>query len=522
MRFITAIVSVLFLGAPVYSQIMEDQLLADPQSTSANFGKDNALWITGDFSFVGDPDDNDGRGAVSVFERSSQGNWNLAGELRDATASQDDGFGWSVEGDGRYLIVGAYRGDDPNSGVNNSGAAFIYDLVHPSAPPTRLPIPAGFGDGDMFGFAVDICASTNPPIAIVGAPRTDVGANDEGTVVTYEFDGLNWIYQTTIQSTTGGGSLFGRAVGITANPSISGQWEIIVGAPGGGAGNAVFFHSISGGLWVENTTLAGPGSTFGDGFGINVSIDEDYAAVGAYTEDVGGLTKVGAASVFKRGPTDWPSAPDLRVEGVNQDDWFGLDVALVKTGPETALFAVGIEQSDARDLDAGEMKIWERTGPGAWAAPIDRNPVYGESGWRFGSGVALGIKGSRRLALGGARVGKMVQVIDLDRDSASFTGRVSISPKIMPGPNTFKTYGVEPDASIRFIYGIRPGNSIYWGCTTAFLNPVFFCEVPADPQANGELECEVQLPPYSRRFGVQAVEFINAGSCLSISDPVEF
>jgi FG-GAP repeat len=522
MRIFTAIMSLLFLGAPAFSQVMEDQLRPDPLSTSVNFGGENTLWITGDYAFVGDPDDDGGRGVVSVFERSSKGTWSLAGELRDSAASPNDGFGWSVRGDGRYLIVGAYRGDDLNSGVNDTGAAFIFDLLFPSAAPTRLSIPAGFGAGDMFGFSVDICATSNPPMAIVGAPRTDVQADDEGTVLIYQFIGGSWVPQTVIDSATGGGSLFGRAVGITANPSISGQLEIIVGAPGGGAGDVVFYDFIPGGGWNQNTRIFGAGSTFGDGFGINVAIDENFAAVGAYTEDVGGLTKVGAAYVYKRDVMGWPSSPDLRVEGINQDDWFGLDLDLLKTGPETALLAVGIPQSDAREIDAGEMKIWERTGPSAWSVPIARTPVYGESGWNFGSGVALGIKGSRRLAFGGARVGKVVQVIDLDRDSASFTGRVSISPRLMPGKNTFKTYGIEPNASVHFIYGIRPGNSLYWGCATAFFNPVFFCQAPAKQQPNGELECEVQMPIYTRRFAIQAVEFINAGTCLSISDPVEF
>lgn len=524
MRFITAFIFFLSLCSPSFSQIMEDQLQADSLSTSQNFGKSNAIWISGDHAFVGDPDDNGGRGAVSVFERSTRGTWSLKGVLRDANALPNDGFGRAIAGDGRYLIVGEHYGDDLINGVADTGAAFIYDLVNPTAPPTRLPLPAGFSAGDMFGIAVDICSTSNPPLAVVGGPRTDALSTDEGTVLVYNFDGTTWVHQSTIDTVPGSGSLFGRAVAITSNPNVTGQVEMIVGAPGGGAGDVIFFHYNFGG-WVQISRIIGSGSTFGDGFGISVAIDEDFAAVGAYTEDIAGQTKAGAAYVFKRGAGGWPTLQtqeDFRIAGVNQDDWLGLDVDIVKTGPDSALFVAGHSRSDERGTDAGSIHFVERTGPGTWSPAEELTPVYGDSGWRFGDGVAIGISGSRRLVMAGARVAKLVQVFDIDRDSSTFTGPISISPRLMPGDNTFKTYSVEQGASVEFIFGTRLGNAPHQGCTTVFGNPRLLYPLPVVPNQYGEAECTFTLPIYTVRFGIQAVEYIPGGACLSISAPIEF
>ncbi len=93
----------------------------------------------------------------------------------------------------------------------------------------------------------------------------------------------------------------GAAVGNSV--SISGDYAI-VGAYGKdeggliGAGAAYIFHRTGPNTWDSGTKITAPVPESGAGFGTSVSISGDYAVVGAYGKDEGVFTNAGAAYIY--------------------------------------------------------------------------------------------------------------------------------------------------------------------------------------------------------------------------------
>ncbi|MGB9597895.1 MAG: FG-GAP repeat protein, partial [Candidatus Poribacteria bacterium] len=116
------------------------------------------------------------------------------------------------------------------------------------------------------------------------------------------------------------GDRFGRSV------SIDGNWAII-GADGDDtvgaeAGAAYIFH-FDGTNWVQQQKIVGLDTTRDDGFGCSVCISGDFAIVGAY-----GNNGKGAAYIFYFNGTRWVQQAKITANDAPVNDLFGWSVSI--------------------------------------------------------------------------------------------------------------------------------------------------------------------------------------------------
>jgi len=220
-------------------------------------------------------------------------NWLERQKLVASDGTAGDGFGWSVSINGDYAIIGigAFLDD-------YIGSAYIFKRTGSSWTEEAKLTASDGTTGDHFGWSVSI----NGDYAIIGALFDDSAT---GSAYIFKRIGSSWTQQAKLLASDGAaGDVFGYSV------SISGDYAII-GTDGdeSTAGSAYIFKR-TGSSWTEEAKLTASDGTTGDQFGWSVSINGDYAIIGAYGDD----STTGSAYVFDT-LNKPPSAPTIEGEG---------------------------------------------------------------------------------------------------------------------------------------------------------------------------------------------------------------
>jgi hypothetical protein len=84
---------------------------------------------------------------------------------------------------------------------------------------------------------------------------------------------------------------------------------------------------LSNNNWLEQVKLLASDGVDGNSFGQSVSIDGDYAIIGAYLDDDNGAGS-GAAYIFTRSGTIWTEQAKLLASDGDTGDWFGWSVSI--------------------------------------------------------------------------------------------------------------------------------------------------------------------------------------------------
>jgi len=260
----------------------------------------------------------------------------------------NDEFGWNVSIDGDYAIVGVPNEDEDASGVNtltNAGSAYIYVRSGGVWTQQQKIVPSDRNANDVFGYNVSIKGN----YAIVSAVNHF-----------YDVNGLN---------------------------------------PVTNAG-AVYIFIRSGSTWTQQQKLVAPYRGINNFFGVSVSIDGDYALVGAHQQalDANGLnsiTNAGAAYVFVRSGSTW----SLQQKIVAPDRGIGTGAKLFgwnsSLNGNTIIVGAREDNLDENGLNpitnSGSAYIFVRSGS-TWTfeqkiVASDRNIGYGQK--RFGSDIAI-------------------------------------------------------------------------------------------------------------------------------------
>ena len=153
---------------------------------------------------------------------------------------------------------------------------------------TAKLLPADGAAEDFFGNAV----ATNGEIAVVGAWFDD---NLKGSAYIFRRNGDTWSEEEKLIASDGSSyDFFGHSVAIYED-------NVIIGASGANNKGAAYIFHYNGNSWTQSQKLtAGNGMSY-DSFGFSVSLDEDYALVGA----VGAQTLKGAVYIFKKKRSSW-------------------------------------------------------------------------------------------------------------------------------------------------------------------------------------------------------------------------
>ena len=295
----------------------------------------------------------------------------------DSTAG--DLLGSAVGAHGAQVIVGAFGHD--HAGVQTTGGAWIRENVPGLGwVETAKLVPADLATQDQFGFAVAITEGR----AIVGSKFDDDLGSDSGSAYIFERqpDGTWLEVQKLIASDGLAGHEFGAAV------SIDGDYAV-VGAPDGrngtvSSGTAYLFERQPSGTWVEVQKLLQNDPGNNDDFGFSVSIDGTRVVVGAYLDDDSGFAS-GSAYVFEQQPDGtWPEADKLIASDGANADYFGFSVAI-----SGDYVVVGSWLDDDFGSGSGSAYVFERQSGGTWLEEDKLLPPNMWPGGHFGQSVAL-------------------------------------------------------------------------------------------------------------------------------------
>ncbi|UCH79645.1 MAG: hypothetical protein JSW20_07760 [Nitrospiraceae bacterium] len=301
------------------------KIVADDADPFDRFGWSASIY--GDFAIVGAQFDNEGdnnAGAAYIFQRTGPDNtWDNGTKIMSQNPDANDHFGISVAISNEFAVIGATGDDDANT---NSGAIYIFRNINNTwTPVTKILSPDAATD-DFFGISVAISGN----YVIAGATFADTTQTDTGAAYIFEWTGTSWGTGTNITpSNLNNRDFFGTAVSIDDNYAI-------VGARNNSdieatAGAAYIFQNTGSNTWSPGVKITARTGDIdpGDNFGSSVAISEEYAIVGAESDD-DQITNAGAAYVFRKtgSGNTWDSGTKINASDFETDALFGNAVAI--------------------------------------------------------------------------------------------------------------------------------------------------------------------------------------------------
>jgi hypothetical protein len=186
-------------------------------------------------------------GAIFVFERDNNGDWNevvkLAPDQADVTQYQFAGQDVSISGDGQTVAAGMVSDDNAGS---DAGAVYVFEEQADGTWPNTQLIPSDADADDKFGYSVSI-NETGDRLA-AGALNGDPGTTtDAGRVFVYNKDGTGWNMEDSFGANNpNGGNKFGHGVAISDDGNY-----VVAGEPKSGSdvGTAYAFVRDGTGTW---------------------------------------------------------------------------------------------------------------------------------------------------------------------------------------------------------------------------------------------------------------------------------
>lgn len=337
--FLILICFMAFTSSTIHPQI-ETKLTASDGEEGNTFGESVA--IDGDYLVVGASLDNDNgkqSGSVYIFKRSGA-SWNQEAKLIASDGAAFDEFGISVSISGDYVVVGAWKDDDNG---DESGSAYIFRRNGTSWSQQAKLIASDGAAFDRFGVSVSIGSD----YLVVGAFFDDDNGDYSGSTYIFKRDGTSWSQEAKLTASDGtAGDMFGYPVFIRGN-------YLMVGAFGDDSskGSAYVFERDDN-SWSEQAKLTASDGAEDDGFGYSVSINGNYAVVGAPGEDDNGDDS-GSAYIFKRDGSSWSEVAKLLASDGAAEDIFGWSVSI-----SGDYVVVGAPSDDDNGVDSGSAYLY--------------------------------------------------------------------------------------------------------------------------------------------------------------------
>ena len=288
-------------------------------------------------------------GAVYVFTRSGT-TWSQQQKLTASDGEAQDWFGGAVEIDGDTLAVGARL----ERSYTYQGAVYIFTRSGTTWSQQQKIQSSDIANDDSFGSGEGGCVAIDGDTLIVGAQYEDATASNAGSVYVFTRSGTTWSQQQKFQaSDIQAGDLFGFSVDIDGDTAIIGSKQEDAGGDGAGA---AYIFTRSGTTWSQQAKLVASDAQAGDLYGQSVSVDGNYAVVGAYQEDTGGLG-AGAAYIYIRSGTTWTQQQKIQSSDIAAGDWFGYDAYIAGD-----VVVVGAPFESTGGGGAGAVYIFTRDG----------------------------------------------------------------------------------------------------------------------------------------------------------------
>ncbi len=345
-------------------------------------------------------------GAAYIFRRSG-GGWVQEAYLKASNTDPGDRFGNSVAISGNLVVVGAsneasnswgVNGDQSNNYRRYSGAVYVFERAGGAWTQVAYLKASNAGASDNFGSSLAISGN----YLVVGAQGEasggrgtnadpwDDSALNSGAVYVFKRSTDQWVEDAYLKaSNSTAQTFFGAAVDIFGNniivgargensgsTGVNGQQEGNVSVASYGSGAAYLFANWGQG-WVQEAYLKASNSDQQDGFGIDVTISNEMAAVGAWNEDgteLGldghpdsqGVEVSGACYTFKRIGGNWFEGDYVKASNVESGDSFGASLDLegrtLFVGAyeeDSSAPGIGGDQTDNSALKAGAAYVFD-------------------------------------------------------------------------------------------------------------------------------------------------------------------
>lgn len=292
-------------------------------------------------------------GAVYVFSRTTDDVWSQQAYIKASNPDIDDLFGNSLDlsSDGNTLAVGAYRessnatgidGDQKDNSAQDSGAAYVFArsgetwLQQAYVKASNTDADDSFGvevalSGDGSTLAVGAWAEDSA-VNVINGSQSDNSAIYAGAVYMFHRDGDEWSQQAYVKASDNGASNF---FGANVDLSVDGD-TLAVGAFGADAGGAIYVFGRTDGTWEEQQIIKATNVDDGDYFGrvLALSADGNTLAAGSWFEasatpliDGNGADnsapEAGAAYVFTRSGGAWSQQAYIKPPNTGAHDSFG-------------------------------------------------------------------------------------------------------------------------------------------------------------------------------------------------------
>ena len=358
-------------------------LLTEDQNATSSDGADddyfgNSVSIDGNYAIVGANNKtilgNSHQGKAYIFHYDG-GSWVQQGQLTASDGAAGDYFGHSVSIRGDYAIVGAFN--KSVSGNSCQGKAYIFHYDG-SAWSEQAGLTASDGTSDdYFGCSVSI----DGDYAIVGAYGKNVSSNlYQGKAYIFHYDGSSWTEQQGLTSSDGGSvDHFGNSVSIDGNYVIVGADTKVIG-DSLYQGKTYIFHN-NGSTWSEQAILTASDGVAYDHFGCSVSIDGDYAVVGAYGKN----SCQGKAYIFHYDGSSWTEQAGLVPSDIATWDYFGNSVSI---NGDYAI--VGAHFKDVSgNYHQGKAYVFKCNSNACWIEQVGLISSDGAADDNFGSSVSI-------------------------------------------------------------------------------------------------------------------------------------
>ena len=352
----------------LYAQ-SEIKVTASDSRNGSQFGY--SVSLNGDYAFIGAPeDDRNGQrsGTVYVFEREGT-SWVERIKLTSSDIEAEDEFGISVSSSGDYALVGAW-GDNVNGEA--SGSAYVFKREGGTWIEQAKLTPSDGEAEDIFGEAVSLSGD----YALIGAHRDDDNGSQSGSAYVFKREGEVWVEQAKLTPIDGEvADFFGRAL------SLSGDYALI-GAraddDNGVLSGSAYIFERQDTSWVERAKLKASDGVSLDIFGETVSLNGDYALVGAWGDDDNGDNS-GSVYVFQRQDTLWIEQAKITPADGKEEDFFGWSISQYE---DYALIGTNEEN------DSGSVYVFQRQDT-LWVEKVKFTASDQEEDDRFGFSIAF-------------------------------------------------------------------------------------------------------------------------------------
>ena len=340
-----------------------------------------SLAASGDVIAVGAPFHDSDTGAVRIYQRDAQDNWQELGHIRGTQAGAH--FGFSVALEDETLVVGAPEEVDAEGSATGAVHVFARGANGWRGQASERQLrPRGSDAGDRFGCAVALSGDT---IAVgangeasaatsVGGDATNNDAPGSGAV--YIFDRRAGAFEQVAYlkaENAAADADFGAVVSMSGDlVAVGAQYESSRASRSG----AVYIFARSGGAFSQEARLKAPNAEANDRFGRSVSLLAERVMVGAPEEDGGGTGvnpvlgdnsrfSSGAGYIFERDPAlkQWTHRAYLKGDELGEVRAAGVSVAL---GPDVAVLGAPLHKLDSVDLTrpSGAVFLFKLTDQG--------------------------------------------------------------------------------------------------------------------------------------------------------------